>query len=303
MGTPAALRRSFAILLTFVLSVWCVAASAAPKEFAKGDKAWHEGDIEKSRALYEKALKRGGLKPKEVVVAYSRVGTVKAALRDNAGALSDFRVAAAIDPEFELPADSGPAAKKLYAQARDEAASQGQKLTLSVDAPEEVERGERFSVETEIPEGFAVFVDKVVVTISDSMAGKRWRKRLDAEPSLRFDFPGRIATSGARLRVHVAAVDRNNNEWIVKKSRIQVEGRRAGGDDSSDSSTWGSSGDAEDPFADDKKRKKKKKGGGGFFSGPWPWIIGGALLVGGAVTFFATRPGDAVQVGPPVWTN
>jgi hypothetical protein len=264
---------------------------ATPKSFAQADAAWHQGDLDKSKELYEEAVKEGGLEPREVVIAYSRIGTVRAAMRDANGALSALRVAAAIDPEFELPADSGPVAKKLYAQARKEAAQQGgERLSIKLDVPETVPQKKAFSIQTEIPAGFAVLVAEVVVTIEDPVTGKRWRRTQPAEPSVSFEFPPRVAIPGARLSIKAAAVDSQNNAWAISETKLRVQGSRP--------SAAGRSDDVDDQIPTPKQDPKKDDG---IFDGPIPWIVGGAVLLGGIIIYAVTRPSDEVTVGAPSW--
>jgi hypothetical protein len=226
-----------------------------------------------------------------VVIAHSRVGVVKAALNDTNGALSAFRVSAAIDPNFELPAESGPKAKKLFQQARKEAQQQGgEKLSITLKAPDTIPSKQGFTLETEIPPGFAVLVSEVVVAIEDPVSGKKWKRKKSAEPSLTFDFPKRVAMSGARLKVRASAVDAQNNAWTVTEGKIRVEGMRGGSEGGMD----------EEPVPEPTKPPEKDKSDG-FFAGPLPWIIGGALLVGGIVAFAITRKPDEVSVGAPSW--
>lgn len=276
--------------LAGMFCAWMLAATpalATPKAFGQADAAWHTGELEKSKELYEQALAEGGLEPNDVVTAHSRVGTVKAALNDTNGALSAFRVAAAIDPNFELPPESGPKAKKLFTQARKEAAAQGEKLAITLKVPDTIPARQGFTLETEIPPGFAVLVSEVVVSIEDPVTGKKWKRKKGAEPSLTFDFPKRVAVSGARLKVKAAAVDAQNNNWTVTEGKIRVEGLRD------------SEGGMDEPVPDEPKPKPKEKED--FFSGPIPWIVGGALIVGGIVLYAVTRPPDEVTVGRPSW--
>jgi hypothetical protein len=286
-------RSVFVLGIVLLSFVWSATAAATPKSFGQADAAWHQGELEKAKDLYEGAVKEGGLQPNEVVIAYSRIGTVRAALKDNNGALSAFRVAAAIDPEFELPADSGPVAKKLYAQARKEAAEQGgERLTLKVTVPESVPQKEPFSVDAEIPAGFAVLVAEVVVTIEDPVTGKRWRRKKPAEPSVSFEFPARVAIPGARLTIKAAAVDSQNNAWSVAESKLKVEGTRPS------SGGWGDDPSGDDQIPAPKKDPKKDES---IFDGPIPWIVGGAVVVGAIIIYAVTRPSDDVTVGSPSW--
>lgn len=273
------------VALTFAAPVW-----SAPKSFGQADTAWHTADLEKAMQLYSDALAEGGLAPNEVVIAYSRIGTVKAALKDTNGALSAFRIAAAIDPMFELPADSGPAAKKLYERARKEAADfGGERLELTITAPETVPAQRPFKLETSIPEGFAVLVAEVVVTIEDPTTGKKWRRKAPAEAKVTFEFPKRVAIRGARLKITAAAVDGQNNSWTVAESKLKVEGVRE------------IDAISDDPIDDQPRKKPEAKSNFLSLEGPLPWIVGGVLLVGGVIVFAATRPPDEVNVGAPSW--
>jgi hypothetical protein len=274
------------LLLLATAPVW-----AAPKSFGQADTSWHQGELEKAKEQYEQALAAGGLEPGDVVIAHSRVGVVKAALNDTNGALSAFRVCSAIDPNFQLPAESGPKAKKLFEQARKEAQAQGgEKLSLTLKAPDTIPSKQGFTLETEIPPGFAVLVSEVVVAIEDPVTGKKWKRKKSAEPSLTFDFPKRVAMPGARLKVRASAVDAQNNAWTITDGKIRVEGLRGGAE----------GGMEDEPVPEPVKPPEKDKDSG-FFSGPLPWIIGGALVVGGIVAFAITRKPDEVSVGAPSW--
>ncbi len=264
-------------------------AHATPKAFGQADAAWHTAELEKAMKLYQDALAEGGLEPNEVVIAYSRIGTVKAAVGDKNGALSAFRVASSIDPGFELPADSGPIAKKLYTKAQAEAGQlDGAKLEITIAAPETVPAQKGFKIETTIPEGFAVLVAEIAVTIEDPVTGKRWRRKAPSEPKVTFEFPKRVAIRGARLKIKAAAVDGQNNSWTTAETKIKVEGVREMSDIS------------DEPMGEKPKKKEEKSN---FFSldGPLPWIVGGAVLVGGVILYAATRPPDEVNVGSPTW--
>jgi hypothetical protein len=265
--------------------------AATPKSFSQADAAWHQGELDKAKDLYEAAVSEGGLEPEEVVIAYSRIGTVRAAMRDANGALSAFRIAAAIDPEFEMPADSGPIAKKLYGQARKEAAQQGgERLSIKLNLPDTLPQKKAFSLETEIPPGFAVLVAEVVVTIEDPITGKRWRRKQPAEPNVSFEFPARVAIPGARLSIKAAAVDSQNNAWAVTQTKLRVQGTRPSAAPREDEGDEQIPGPKQDPKKDD-----------GIFDGPVPWIVGGAVLLGGIIIYAITRPSDEVTVGAPSW--
>ena len=270
--------------------------SAAAEDFAvdepspmeAAESAWSEGRLDEALELYESILKMGGLEPFDVVVAYARIGTVKAALGDQTGALSAFRVAAVVNPEFELPADSGRVAAELYGQARAQAESQGERLTLKLDLPADgVASGSAFSVAVEIPEGFAVFVDSISVKVRDTLAGKEWVEKESADSRVVLRFPAEAAVPGSKLKLEARAFDSDGNAWALAEGRIVVEGVRdlgLGG--------WGT-GEKQPIVADDSS--------GGFFSDNWPWLAGGtAAVITGVVLFAVLQPAD-VSVGAPRW--
>ena len=263
-------------------------AADEPSPMENAEFAWSEGRLDEALGLYESILKTGGLEPFDVVVAYARIGTVKAALGDRTGALSAFRVAAVVNPEFELPGDSGRVASELYVQARDQAQSQGERLTLKLDLPEDgVSSGAPFSVAVEIPEGFAVFVDTISVKVRDTLGGKEWVQKESADSRVVLRFPAEAAVAGAKLKLEARAFDSDGNAWVLEEGRIEIEGVRdlgLGG--------WGTGGDK--PIVEDDSS-------GGFFSDNWPWLAGGtAAVITGVVLFAVLQPAD-VSVGAPRW--
>ena len=263
-------------------------AAEEPSQMEAAEMAWSEGRLEDALGLYESILKSGGLEPFDVVLAYARIGTVKAALGDQTGALSAFRVAAVVNPEFELPSDSGRVASGLYVQAREQAESQGERLTLKLDLPEDgVSSGSPFSVAVEIPEGFAVFVDTISVKVRDTLGGKEWVQKESADSRVVLRFPAEAAVAGAKLKLEARAFDADGNAWALQKGRIAVDGVRdlgLGG--------WGNEEKA--PIVEDDSS-------GGFFSDNWPWLAGGtAAVVAGVVLFAVLQPAD-VSVGAPRW--
>ncbi len=253
------------------------------------EQAWGEGRLEDALALYEAVLKKGGLEPKDVLVAYTRIGTVRAALGDETGALSAFRVAAVVDPTFELSGDSGPAAQRIYEQAREQALTQGARLSLDVKASKEpLAAGQPFALTVGIPDGFSVFVETVTVRVRDVLSGKVWVEKAVADGEVVLRFPGEAAVAGASLRVEARAVDADGNAWVLTELRVAVDGARA-----QDLGGWGIE---EKPVA-----KEESHGVFAFVGDHWPWFAGGAAAVAaGAAMFFVLRPTE-VSVGAPAW--
>jgi hypothetical protein len=77
-------------------------AQATPP-FAEASAVWDRSGATDAGPIYEKALSEGGLGPVETVIAYTRVGIARAMLGKRDLALSAFRSASNIDPDFELP--------------------------------------------------------------------------------------------------------------------------------------------------------------------------------------------------------
>lgn len=259
--------------------------AGAPKgTLAQAAEMWEQAMLTESAPLYEKALKEGGLFPSDVVLAYARIGTVQALLKQKEAALSSFRVAAVINPAFELPSESGKLAKDLYEKARKDAAGQGGKLEVSIEAPERVDANKSFQVTAKIDEAFAPVVEKIGVEVKDTMTkGKEWKSDQPSTSSVTFDIPGRVVPGSTTLLVRVAALDQYGNRWAMQEARVKVRESKVV-DAPIDSP----------PPAEEKKSK-------GFFSTPWPYAIGGAVLLGVGVFFFATRTPSEVPVGAPAW--
>jgi serine/threonine-protein kinase len=258
-------------------------AKAAQKStLMQATELWEQAMLTEAAPLYEKALKEGGLFPSDVVLAYSRIGTVQALLKQKDAALSSFRVAALINPSFELPSESGKLAKDLYEKSRKEAAKLGGKLEVTVEAPERVDASKPFQVTAKLDEAFAPVVEKIGIEVKDTMAKtKEWKADQPSTASVTFDVPGKVVPGSTTLLVRVAALDQNGNRWAMQEVRVKVREAKV----------------VEGPVEPPPEEKKSK----GFFSKPWPYAIGGALLLGGVVAFFALRSPSEVPVGAPTW--
>lgn len=261
-------------------------------------KAWENAELNEAAELYDKALKEGGLFPPDVLVAYARIGTVRAAMGEKNAALSAFRVAAALDPTFELPSEAGPKAKAIYKQARKDAERQGGKLEITAEVPTQSASGAEFVVVAQIAEAFVPLIVDVGITVQDPSIStstvKPWTTKKPADTKVEFVVPGKVVMAGANLLVRVDALDSFGNRWASTQARVKVEGQAG---------TYGGI-DPNDPFFDDgedEKKGKDKEESGGFWSSPWPWVIGGAILVGGTAGYFMSRPGDEVTVSAPAW--
>lgn len=268
---------------------------AASSPFAQASQKWEATDLDGAVPLYQQALDGGGLAPQEVVTAYARIGTYQAAMGKSEAALSAFRLCAAIDPAFKLPSESGPKAEALYQKARKEADALGGKLELTSEVPTEVEKARKFEVVAHLPEGFAPLADKISVDVRDPISGKSWRSSLAADPSVTFEVPATVVVPGATLVVRVQALDARGNRFAIVESRVKVKGRPA----PVTSGAWG--GVSPDDDEPEPEPAEKAAPSTSFWKTPWPYVIGGAILVGSVGIYAATRPSDQVSVGAARW--
>jgi hypothetical protein len=138
------------------------------------------------------------------------------------------------------------------------------------------------------------FVAKIAFTARDPLTQKSFTDAHQSATKLHFDVPGSIALPGASIVVRVDALDGHDNRLASTESRVQVEAAAAMSKEPA-------------PVIDhdkdkDKDRDKEKddKKGGGFWSSPWPYVIGGAVLAaGGGAAWYFTRSTDDVTVGGP----
>lgn len=268
-------------------------APAASGKLAQAAAAWDNLDLTSAVPLYEKALDEGGLFPADVIVAYSRIGTVKAAMGKKDAALSAFRVAASLDPNFQLPAESGPKAKPLFEQARKEAQQRGGKLTVTSEVPEKVDAGDSFTVKGKLAEAFAPLVDKVGVEVKDTLGkGVAYQEAKGADAVVSFEIPAKVAIGGTTLLVRISALDPHGNRWAMQETRVKV------GPAAAPAVATGPTPEGSEDEDDENKPKKSSKS---FFATPWPYVIGGVIVAGAVTAFILTRPSDHATVGAPAW--
>lgn len=279
------------VVLFLSLAVLPQAHAQEPALLVQAAQAWNQAELNKAAKLYEQALKQGGLYPADVLVAYARIGTVQAAMNKQAAALSAFRVAAALDPSFELPSEAGPKAKQLYKKARADAERQGGKLEIIAEIPTQSAPGAEFVVTAKMAESFVPLIVDVGITVQDPSipSMKPWTTKKPADTTITFEVPGKVVVAGANLLVRVDALDAEGNRWASTQSRVKVDQSKAANVVTLNSD-WGQD-----------KPPEKKQPSKSFWKSPWPWVIGGAIVAGGVTTYFITRPGDDVTVAAPTW--
>ncbi|WP_394848353.1 hypothetical protein LZC95_12925 [Pendulispora brunnea] len=268
--------------------------------FEHAQAAWGRGDFDVAEQQFAEALEQGGLPRKDVLKAHVYLGAARAVLGKRDRALAAFRIAATLDPSFKVPSEAGKKATLIADTARRQ---RSQPVTLQAEAPADVGVGRPFRVEVSLV-GSQSPITRVVLAVGDS-ATSSYRTEQAASAHVAFDVPGRIATDGAALLVRVSGLDARGNEWVSSESNVRVETETQGPtplpiasvpppltNESAKSSAFRVS--AAPATKDDHDSKS-----GGFWSSPWPYIIGGAVLAGaGAGAYFLLRPSDDVTVAP-----
>jgi hypothetical protein len=249
--------------------------------------AWDSGELDAAGPLYQKALEAGGLAPADVLDAYVHLGAALAVAGKPKPALDAFRQAAALDGKFHVPPEAGKKAVAVAEQARKEK-GRGGDLALSAEIPSGAKAGAPFAVKAAVDGGHLGLVDQVRIEVRDSLSGRSFDRAEPAAAQVRFEVPTRMTLPGARLVVHIDALDTHANRLASLEEKVTI----------TDVVAREVAASPIDETQGKDKDKKEGKSSGGFWSTPWPYVIGGvALAAGGTAVYFATRPGDEVTVG------
>ncbi|MBK8215553.1 MAG: hypothetical protein IPK71_17620 [Myxococcales bacterium] len=249
----------------------------------KGKAAWSAGDMGGAEVFYREAIAKGGLAPDEVLEAYVRLGTARLLLGRKEQALAAYKAAAVIDNAFSVPSEGGPKAETLATIAKKEMSAVGT-LVLGLSAPSSVKGGKAFRVRAKIDDTHSRVLTRLGLSTKDG-SGKELYLSAKPAPVVEFEVPAESVVPGGTLVVRVDALDSHDNRLASAESRVEVTGTKPVVV-------------AKGPEGTPAKPAPQKKEGGGFFSSPWTYIVGGALLAGaGATVFILTRPGDDVTVG------
>ena len=265
----------------------------------KGDK----GSLETAEALYREAIEKGGLAPGEILEGYTRIGAVRAMLGKKDQAVAAFKAAAILDASFAVPAEAGSKGPQLAERAKRDTSRIGS-LKVTIDAPKETPAGKPFKVTATIDASHVGIIPKIGLVAKDGTSGKETiiEPKTSAE-SVEFEVPGEAAMPSASLLVRVDALDKNANRLGSAETRVKVPGDDKGPIAStSSSSSSGGTGETTSSTTSSSTSSSSDTGvrkGGSFWSSPWPYVIGGAALIGiGTAVYFGTRPSDTVTVGP-----
>jgi len=271
------------------------AAAPGAATLVRANQAWSRKDYATSEVLFKQALDEGGLSMRDALDAYVRLGTARSILGKKDAALVAFRVAALIDKTFKVPAQGGARAIRLGTLARKQEAKFGV-LVLRPEMPSSAPANEPFFVQVGMDPTHAAFLARVRVSVSDAAAGKNVAFEQPAASQLRFAVPGSAATPDSLLAVKVYGLDPHDNQVVTAEGRVQIQAAPVKEAPVAAAPTKPA------PARPDALRPtppppKETSSSGGIFSSPWTYIIGGALLAGGAAgLYLATRPPDQVTV-------
>jgi hypothetical protein len=260
--------------------------AAGSEALARARAAWAKGDFDVAEPLYKKAILAGGLTREDVVDAYVHVGATRAILGKGKPALEAFRSAATLDLAFEVPPEAGKKAEKLASQAKREKARFGA-LSFTADVPTAIDAGASLGVDAKLDGAHVATVTKVRLVVRDPLTSKSYSTSQPPSAVMHFDVPASLTLPNASLVVRLDALDGHDNRLATSEAKVKV-----GAATNAVSSAPSRSKTRED----DKARESE-----GFWSGPWPWVIGGAIVAGaaGGSAWYFTRPTDDVSVGAP----
>ncbi len=242
--------------------------------------AWSGNDMGSAEAFYREAIAKGGLAPDEVLEGYVRLGTARLLLGRKEQSLAAFRAAAVIDNAFETPPEAGAKGEQLALGAKKDMAGVGT-LVVGISSPAQVKGGQPFSVRAKIDDSHSRIITRVALLARDGSSGKELYLISPPATVVDFEIPGSSVLPGSTLVLRVDAVDSHDNRLASAESRVEVAGAPVV---------------VVLPKKPTHEPARKKEGS--FFSSPWPYVLGGALLAGaGATIFMLTRPTDDVTIG------
>jgi hypothetical protein len=298
-----ALRRACAAICAIVTTTCALSAYADGKTGAetlgRAKEAWDGGEFDRSEPLYREALDRGGLTASETLDCYVHLGAARAVMGRKSSALGAFRQAALLDPRFVVPPEAGKKANTLANQARRAEAKVGP-FQLRTDVPESAPANKPFKVAATVDATHAALISKVGISARDPTSDKGFEKSEPAATSVSWEVPATVAQPNATVSVRVDALDGHDNRLVSIEKRVRIEAATEPAPVAvvaapvPNPNAWAKT----PPPANDEKKEDEPKKGGGFWTSPWPYVIGGAVLAaGGAAVYLGTRPTDDVTVG------
>lgn len=274
--------RTGALVAGLICSI-AATAHAAPGTSAlvKARQAWDDGELDQAERAYQEALDKGGLDRAATLESWVHLGAARAVLGNKNGALTAFRVALFIDENFSVPAEAGKKAIAAADAARKHPGRVGT-LHLSLNVPNDAPSGEPFAVNVMLDAGQAALITRLSLHVRDVTTSKKYDFEEQPGTVVHFRVPASMTLPNASLKVEVDALDAHDNEMASAEERVTIRGTPIVEND------HGMTG-----------HKDELHKGGGFWSSPWPYLIGGALLAAGGATtaYFLLRP-TTVSIGP-----
>ena len=274
-------------------------ATAPPgtESLKKARAAWDNADFDLAPGLYEAALSAGGLSTPDVLDALVHVGSSLAITGQAHAAVAAFRYAALVNAGFQVPPEAGKKAVAAAEKARKEQRKVGS-IALTAQAPDEVDSGAAFTVDVTLGPPKAPLVDSVWLQARDTLAGRTYEQQAAAATIVRFEVPVRMTLPDATLVVHVEVRDAHSNQLAAVEQHVHVTKAAAV---ATPLPAPIAAVTTSRPDGDGRSRERPPEHkSGSIWKTPWPYVIGGAALAGGAAAvYFATRPGNDVSLGAP----
>lgn len=242
--------------------------------------AWNRGEFPQADALYQDALSRGGLKRDQALECWVHLASARAVLGKKDLAMAAFRQAALMDGQFVVPPEAGKRALQLAETVRKQQVGFGE-LRLKLNVPSSPPASVPLPVVVTMDPAHTGLVTRLWLVAKDQATTKSFEFENVPSETVKFTVPANLAASGADLVVRVDALDASDNQMATSEARVKVRGVAVALD----------------------KPQDEPRAGGGFWSTPWPYVIGGALLAGAAAgsvgIYFGARTPTQVNVGAP----
>jgi hypothetical protein len=176
-----------------------------------------------------------------------------------------------------VPPDAGKRAVQAADAVKRQQAGFGM-LALKVDAPEKTKAGVALPITVSMDPAHTTLFARVGLLAREPSTGKTFNFENAPAEKMQFTIPASLMLPNASLTIHVEALDKSDNQLAVSEARVRVLGEQ-------------------------KEEEPKRVAAGGFWSSPWPYVIGGALLAGVAAgsvgLYFGVQGSSNVNVGAP----
>jgi hypothetical protein len=255
---------------------------AGPAAFARGQSAWDKKEYDRAETSYQEAIEQGGLGPEEVREAYVKLGSARALRGKNDAAVRAFRAAAVLE-DFKIPAQLRANQAKLAEQAKRDVQRLGiGAMSFTAQAPDKTAPARAFNVKVTLDEKHVKVVSFISMSVRES-GGKNLNKQEAPAETLEIEVPAHMAPPGAQITVRVDALDKYKNRLATAEARVTVD------------STVEPSAKIDIESTTKKVDTVSRKS---IFSTPWPYVIGGIVLLGAGAAFVVqTQKANEVSIG------